>query len=143
MYKSIQVCKDYDVPYVGGYNTDGTIVYIDRHLPSTFLASTKVIVDLHKYLIIHEITEINLIRNLDLSYNEAHKIAVGAEMAALQKDGCPVDEYYAHLYRHIDKKLLPQNIKNVALDLDLRPYREDELTEVLRAISRIYETKSR
>jgi hypothetical protein len=136
MSHKIVICQDFDIPYVGGYNNAGTIVYIDRHLPRTFRASTNVNVDLHKYLIIHELTEVSMMTNLGLSFNEAHKIALGAEISALQKDGCPVDEYYSQLYKHIDKKLLPENIRMVPKDLNLQPYIDDELTAVLDAIAK-------
>jgi hypothetical protein len=33
LYRVQDICRDYDLPYLGGYSENGEIVYIDRHLP--------------------------------------------------------------------------------------------------------------
>lgn len=131
------VVKKYDIPYVGGYSSDGTTVYIDKDLPETFIASTGVLVNVHKYLTIHEITEIALIRNASMTYNEAHRIAVGAEIAALQQDKCPVDEYYHFLFSHVNKKLRADAITSVPRDLEILPYAEDNLSDIVRRLQEL------
>ena len=124
----------YDVPYGAGYNWDGTCIYIDRRLPRSFKDSTGQTVDIHKYLVLHEIVEKNLIDMFGISYNEAHTIAMGAESTALLKDGINYDEYYGYIGKFISYDIDPRDIRSVPSDLDETPYIEDKLDEVVKKI---------
>ena len=37
IYRRLPVNRNYHVPYVAGYSTDGTQIYIDRDLPPSFV----------------------------------------------------------------------------------------------------------
>jgi hypothetical protein len=135
-YRDVTVCVTYDVPYVGGYSNDGKVIYLDRDLPERMRTTTGKVFDPRTYLIIHESVEAMLIHRLGIAFNEAHTIALGAEMAALQKDGVPIDEYYAFIYRHVEKKLKAEAVVSPPYDLDLKPYIEDGLMDIVLAIRR-------
>jgi hypothetical protein len=50
------VSRDYDIPYIAGYSTDGHTVFIDRHLPKSFRWLTKT-VHVDQFLLAHECVE--------------------------------------------------------------------------------------
>jgi hypothetical protein len=128
---------EYDVPYTGGTSENRKTIYIDRKLPRYFTTTEKVKADVHKYLMIHECTEAGAMDKLGLNYNDAHQIALGAEIHALTQDGVSVDEYYGFLGPHVKENLKIENINKVPADLDLKPYIEDKLTAVLARIKQL------
>ena len=72
------VSREYDVPYIAGYSSDGRTVFIDRHLPKSFRWMIKT-VRVDPFLLTHEIVEKALLDELRLHYLHAHQIAVRAE----------------------------------------------------------------
>jgi hypothetical protein len=122
---------EYDIPYTAGYSVDGKTIYIDRKFPKKFTTTVNQEVDLHKYLTIHEVTEKAMEDKLGIHFNPAHQIALGAEQAALHEDNVLVDEYYGFLERWVTYNLELKNIKKIPPDLDMKPYIEDNLTEVI------------
>jgi len=59
------VSREYDIPYIAGYSTDGRTVFIDRHLPKSFRWLTKT-VRVDPFLLTHEIVEKALLDELRL-----------------------------------------------------------------------------
>lgn len=133
----ITVNRDYDVPYTGGYNYDGTVIYIDRKLPTSFVDTQKQEVNAISYLVIHEVVEKVLMDHLGFSYNQAHSIAMGAEMHACTMDRVNYDEYYSFLGDHVKEDIKPQDFNDVPPDLDITPYVEDGLTDVVEKIRQL------
>lgn len=131
------VNTDYNVPYVAGYSNDGQTIYIDSRLPEMFIDSKKQKVNIYKYLIIHEVTEKSLKDELNYSYNEAHTMAMGAQAQALSIDGINYDEYYGFLQKYVNFDIQVDDFNNVPPDLDISPYVEDHLTEVVNKIKRL------
>ena len=129
--------NDYDVPYTAGYSNDGTTIYIDKRIPKDFTDSRGKVVNVYRYLIIHEVTEKALKDELLFNYNEAHSIAMGAEMHACTMDGVNYDEYYGFLGDYIKRDIKPEDFSNVPPDLDIQPYIEDGLTEVVKKIKEL------
>ncbi|MCX6826899.1 MAG: hypothetical protein NTV06_06515, partial [candidate division Zixibacteria bacterium] len=79
----VKLDRTYDIPYLAGYSRNGKIVYIDRHLPKSFVTrGRRVFVD--QYLILHEMVEKALLDELGLHYQHAHQIALRAEEAAIR-----------------------------------------------------------
>jgi hypothetical protein len=70
--------RDHDIPYLAGYSVDGTIIYIDRHMPQVFRHKERVI-ETDRFLILHEEVEKTMIDRLNLHYLHAHQIAARAE----------------------------------------------------------------
>lgn len=133
----VKVNREYDIPYTGGYNWDGTIIYIDKRLPDTFVDSQKQTVNVISYLVIHEVVEKALVDHLGFSFNHAHSIAMGAEMHACTMDRVNYDEYYTFLGKFIGEDIKPEDFNNVPSDLDITPYIEDGLTDVVNKIRKL------
>jgi len=133
----LRYSNEYDIPYGAGYNEAGTCIYIDSRLPRTFKNSIGKTVDIHKYLVIHELTEKSLIDKLGLDYQTAHSIAQGAETLAILKDGIDYDEYYGYIGKFISYDIQPQDIRKVPLDLDETPYISDKLDKVVAEIRKL------
>src|SRR5437764_771617 len=70
--------RGYDIPYLAGYSIDGHTIFIDRHMPKSFVyRGRKVSTD--RFLIVHEAVEKSLIQLLGMHYLTAHQIALHAE----------------------------------------------------------------
>src|SRR3954470_22434028 len=77
--------RDYDIPYLAGYSLDGHMVYVDRHMPKSFVYKGKRI-KTDRFLIVHEAVEKSLIQLLGMRYLTAHQIALHAEQAAVRAE---------------------------------------------------------
>ena len=126
----------HDIPYVGGASLDGSVIYLDRNLPASFVDSTGQSVPIHPFLVLHEVVESSLLDKLGMKYNEAHRLAMAAESAALLQAGFHPDEYYHAIYMHQRDTLVVENILSAPTDLNLLPYEEDGLNDIIKAIRR-------
>src|SRR6516164_9634774 len=86
--------REHDIPYIAGYSVDGTIIYIDRHMPRSFKHKGRAI-ETDRFLILHEEVEKTMIDRLNLHYLHAHQIAARAEQAAVRACGVNWREYDA------------------------------------------------
>jgi hypothetical protein len=73
--------RRHDIPYLAGYSKNGKTIYIDRHMPKSFLVRGRRI-KIDRFLILHEAVEKTLMDHLGLRYLHAHQIATRAERAA-------------------------------------------------------------
>lgn len=137
---NVTVNRDYDIPYTGGYSEDGTTIYIDKRVPNGYTDTQNIDVTAISYLVIHEVVEKALMDALGFNYNHAHAIAMGAEMHACTMDRVNYDEYYEFLGEYVKKNIEVNEIKEVPKDLDLTPYIEDGLTEVVNKIRELQST---
>lgn len=122
----MKINRDYDIPYAGGYSTDGETIYIDRDIPETFTAYDGRVYSLISPLIYHEKNEYQYLRAHG-SFSLAHKQAVDTDINNLEFRDIPIDEYYGHLHvwvLHCLEKYRSGKA-NLPPDLDLRPYIED------------------
>jgi hypothetical protein len=126
--------RRHDVPYLAGYSQDGRTIYIDRHLPREFRLRGRVIT-VDRYLVLHETVEKTLIDEMGLHYQHAHQIALRAEEAAVLADRIPWSTYDRFMQRYI-KDIGDERLKRVPGDLDLKPYRDEHDTELLRRMKR-------
>lgn len=114
--------RSHDIPYLAGYSKDGKTIYIDRHLPKSFMfRGRKVEVD--RFLILHEEVEKTLIDQLGLHYLHAHQIATRAEEAAVNAERVTWAAYDRFMQKYV-KSVGDERLTKVPADLDLKPYRD-------------------
>lgn len=124
----------YNIPFIAGYNIDGTIIYIDKRLPKT-IPGTGIKVE--KYLCVHEEVEQMLEDHFGMKYGESHHLATATEHTSLVHDGYSkyrkeYDEFYSKW-----TKICRESFDSVPPDLDLDPYifcKEIELLDKMKAI---------
>src|SRR5919204_4928343 len=125
--------RAHDIPYLAGYSQDGKTIYIDRHMPRSFRHRAKEI-DTDRFLILHEEVEKTLIDQLGLHYLHAHQIATRAEQAAVRAAGIEWRAYDGFMQKHV-KTIGDERLSKVPADLDLKPYRDEHDTDLLRRMN--------
>lgn len=123
--------RSYDIPYLAGYSLDGHTIFIDRHMPKSFVyRSRKVLTD--RFLIVHEAVEKALIQLLGMHYLHAHQIALHAEQAAVRAEGIKWDAYDDFMQEYI-KVVGDEALSKVPDNLDITPYRDfHDAEEILK-----------
>ena len=123
---AIDTC--FDIPYVGGYNWEGDVIYIDKDLPDTITIKGKEY-DVCDFLMVHEATEKALIDKFHISYKMAHELADAAEWEVLETITGLEDEdlkEYDEFFEKWEKICRDKEDLCVPRNLDLGPYREDD-----------------
>ncbi|GAA0704126.1 hypothetical protein [Dokdonella soli] len=131
--------RSHDVPYLAGYSRDGKTIYIDRHLPKSFVHRGRRI-EVDRYLILHEEVEKTLIDQLDLHYLHAHQIATRAEEAAVLAERIPWRVYDKFMQKYV-KSIGDERLTKVPADLDLKPYRDYHDYELLQRMQAAIDKK--
>lgn len=122
--------RSYDIPYLAGYSIDGHTIFIDRHMPKSFIyRKRKVLTD--RFLIVHEAVEKSLIQLLGMHYLTAHQIALRAEQAAVRAEGLTWQAYDDFMQEYI-KVIGDERLRRVPDTLDLTPYKDFHDTEELK-----------
>lgn len=121
--RRIVLDRDHDIPYLAGYSRDGKTIYIDRHLPKSFVCRGKR-VEIDRFLVLHEAVEKSLLDELGLRYQHAHQIALRAEEAAVNAAGVSWREYDRFMQQFI-KEAGDETLTRLPLDLDVKPYRDE------------------
>ena len=132
--RRVRLDRRHDIPYLAGYSEDGKTIYIDRHLPRSFLFRGKKI-EVDRYLILHEEVEKTLIAQLGLHYQHAHQIATRAEEAAVRADKISWRAYDRFMQKYI-KQVEDERLSRLPTDLDLKPYRDEHDADLLRRMMR-------
>jgi len=128
----ITLNRKYDIPYLAGYSKSGKIIYIDRHMPRSFIYKGHVI-KTDKYLILHEAVEKTLIDKLGLPYQFAHRIALRVEEAAVRADKVSWKAYDNFMQTYI-KTIGDERVKRIPKNLDLKPYRDEHDNALLKSM---------
>lgn len=128
--KKIKLNRTYDIPYLAGYSLDGKTIYIDRHMPESFMYQERLI-KTDRFLILHESIEKTLIDELHLHYQFAHQIALRTEQAAVRADGISWEEYDRFTQLYI-KEVGSEELSRVPHDLDTKPYRDEHDEALLK-----------
>jgi hypothetical protein len=128
----------HDVPYLAGYSKDGRTIYIDRHMPKSFIYRGRRI-GTDKFLILHEAVEKALIDRLGLNYLHAHQIATRAEQAAVRATGISWHAYDRFMQANV-KRIGDERLEKVPADLDLKPYRDEHDDGLVRQMLRHLDT---
>ena len=132
--------REHDIPYLAGYSRDGKRIYIDRHLPKTFLHRGRAVA-VDRYLLLHEEVEKTLIDQLDLHYQHAHQIATRAEEAAVRADGVSWRAYDRFMQAYV-KRMGDERLVKLPDDLDLKPYRDEHDYDLMRRMAAAAADKS-
>lgn len=122
--------REHDIPYLAGYSRDGKTIYIDRHIPKGFRHNGRYIAT-DRFLILHESVEKALLHMWGLIYQHAHQIALRAEQAAVRAAGVRWQDYDRFMMRYV-KEAGDEKLRNLPIDLDLKPYRDEQDMELLR-----------
>jgi hypothetical protein len=125
----ISLDRDHDIPYLAGYSTDGKTIFIDRHMPKSFVYRGRR-VNTDRYLVMHEATEKSLMLMLGMHYLHAHQIALRAEQAAVRAEGIDWIAYDDFMQLYI-KEIGDERLERVPATLDLTPYQDFHDTELL------------
>jgi hypothetical protein len=125
--------REHDIPYLAGYSVDGTIIYIDRHMPPAFKYRGRT-VETDRFLILHEEVEKTMIDQLNLHYLHAHQIAARAEQAAVRACGINWRDYDKFMQDNV-KHIGDERLTKVPANLDLKPYRDEHDTELLERMA--------
>lgn len=133
--KRLVINRDYHVPYLAGYSTDGKVVYIDRDLPRWLPVRGGKRMDVDRYLLMHEGVEKALIDAYDLKYQHAHQIALRTEEALVRADGFTWREYDQAMQQYI-KEVEEAKPLHLPPDLDLKPYVDEHDSELLKQMRR-------
>jgi hypothetical protein len=126
--------RDHDIPYLAGYSRDGTIIYIDRHMPTMFKHKGRTI-ETDRFLVLHEEVEKTMIDRLNLHYLHAHQIATRVERDAVVACGINWNDYDDFMQENV-KYVGDKRLTKVPADLDLKPYRDEHDTELLERMAR-------
>jgi hypothetical protein len=129
--------REHDIPYLAGYSKDGTIIYIDRHMPTAFTHKGRT-VETDRFLILHEEVEKTMIDRLNLHYLHAHQIATRVEKEAVTACGISWTDYDDFMQANV-KYVGDKRLSKVPADLDLKPYRDEHDTELLERMARAIE----
>jgi hypothetical protein len=129
--------RDHDIPYLAGYSTNGTVIYIDRHMPTVFKYKGRTI-ETDRFLILHEEVEKTMIDRLNLHYLHAHQIATRVEKDAVIACGINWSDYDDFMQNNV-KYIGDKRLEKVPADLDLKPYRDEHDTELLERMARAIE----
>lgn len=134
----IHLERSYDIPYLAGYSLEGHVIFIDRHMPKSFVYRRRR-VRTDRFLIVHEAVEKSLIQLLGMHYLHAHQIALHAEQAAVRAENIEWDAYDAFMQDYI-KIIGDESLTRVPDTLDLTPYRDfhdkEELDKMANAMVR-------
>lgn len=147
VFKSVQIDRDFDVPYIAGYSRlNPKYIFVDRSLDTKVeLGGGKsgnvgktTVVETLPFLIIHEVVEVALLRRWklpSLEYWRSHQIAQRVEKAFLQAQGHSWSEYQGGFIRHNIERLAKQfRFRAIPEDLDLIPYVEEMELEKVKAM---------
>lgn len=125
---------EHDVPYEGGCSEDGKTVYLDRHLPATFVYRGRH-VEVKPFLVLHETVEKCLLMELGLEYEHAHQLALRVEQAAVRAAGVGWREYNRFTEKYV-KEADSEKLTKLPRDLDVKPYRDEKDAAKLREMVR-------
>jgi hypothetical protein len=128
-----KIDRNHDVPYLAGYSKDGKTIYIDRHMPQVWKYRGREI-ETDRYLILHEEVEKTLIDQLGLHYLHAHQIATRAEQAAVRAASISWHDYDRFMQKYV-KRIGDERLTRVPRDLDLKPYRDEHDSDLLRRMA--------
>lgn len=129
--------RDHDIPYLAGYSIDGTVIYIDRHMPRALRYKGRP-VETDRFLILHEEVEKTMIDRLNLHYLHAHQIATRVERDAVVACGINWNDYDDFMQSNV-KYVGDKRLSKVPSDLDLKPYRDEHDIELLERMARAVE----
>ena len=128
---------NYDIPYLAGYNNEGTIFYIDRHIPEKWNYKGKEF-NIHNFLLRHESVEKAAQIEFGYKYMSSHHIALEAERKMVEEAGINWNKYQNYCDKYI-KLAENEKLQKVPPDLDLLPYKTFHDKKDIKLLKRIEE----
>lgn len=118
-----RVDSSYDIPYVAGYDArDGTRVYIDRLVPlEKVLPGSALAVPIGRLITLHELVEKAMLDEFQLTYPQAHQLALRVEREATLALHFSWETYDRYMEGVIDE-VGRRRPERVPPGLDLTPY---------------------
>jgi hypothetical protein len=146
--RGFDVSYDYDVPYLGGYSTDGLHIYIDKDTPEQITRGKRVYAlrpsfearrsapsasgGLVRGIIVHEHWEKSVMLAWGFGYAEAHELATHAEhhfvREVLGMDSAEYEDVWRPVIRLAERKLGRKDLIRPP-DFDITPYRETGVSD--------------
>ena len=120
---------DYDIPYLGGYSRDGSVIYVDRDTPAAIQRGRRAYAirphGLVNGILIHEHWEKTALAAWGFDYDAAHELATHAEHRYVRDrlglDPTLYEEIWRAVIRMAERKLGRRDVL-LPPDLDLTPY---------------------
>ena len=135
IYNNARIDRTFDVPYLAGSSRDGSVVYIDRHLPE-FLEYKGQKYNVLPLFVFHERTEYAIERGLNCPYQYAHQLVLRNEregLAATLKIPWKVyDDFCQEWIKFADD----EKLQRIPWDLDIKPYEDEDDWKALLAIQK-------
>jgi len=128
--RQIRLDREHDVPYLAGSSRDGRTVFIDRHLPK-YLVCGKKRIPTDCYVILHEVIEKLLFDRFQLSYAEAHQIALRMEQVAVRNARISWHDYNALMQANV-KRAHDERLQKLPKDLEIKPYEDEGEVDLIR-----------
>ena len=128
--RQIRLDRDHDVPYLAGSSRDGRTVFIDRHLPK-FLTSGHRRIPTDCFIILHEVIEKLLFDRFQLSYAEAHQIALRMEQVAVRNAKISWHDYNVLMQSNV-KRAHDERLVTLPKDLEIKPYEDEGEVDLIR-----------
>lgn len=128
IYQNARVDRSWDIPYLAGSSRDGSIVYVDRHLPE-FIEYQGQKYNVLPLFVFHERGEYVLERGLNIPYQFAHQMILRNEKEALAATLKIPWKVYDDFCQKWIKLAYDERLENIPPDLDIKPY-EDEKDQV-------------
>lgn len=119
----VTVNREYNVPYLAGYNNAASVIYIDSRLPKTHTQKDGKELSVDRYLTMHEVFEGILLRDFKMSYQNAHQMALYIEKASVVADGYSWEEYNEFMWHHI-RLVEKEGFVKIPPDLNMQPYED-------------------
>jgi len=114
----------YEMPYLAGYSRTGHRIYIDKRIVRKFKLKDGRIMDVTKYLVVHESTEKFLEDTKKYKYPYAHEKATGIERNMVEADNYPWDEYQAYVLSEVKRLKKIDRTEPLPKDYDDKPERD-------------------
>jgi len=130
----VKLNTQYQVSYLAGYSSDGLTIYIDKRLSPYLKLKDGRVINVFKYLMVHEMVEKHLEDTKGYKYSYAHEKATGKEREAVEKDGIPWEEYQSYMLKEVKK--LSELTDEVPSDLDVKPEYDSHDMKMLHEIRR-------
>ena len=134
LLKNVTIDNTHDIPYVAGYSRSGDTIYIDKSIPKFIKFKNNKLVNIHRYLTVHEILEKTLLRTHKMNYPHAHQIALRLERESVEDDNVSWEEYDYTMQKYIKDVGSRSTYPNIPKDLDLTPYRDEKDVKLLKMI---------
>ena len=132
LYRPLKITSKFDIPYLAGYNRQGTIIFFDRHF-NPYMRWKGKRIDVRPFITLHEVGENCLLNYFGFNYQQAHHIITHVELAVVKNAGIDTRAYNRFLNPQI-KGIHNEKLKKVPKNLDLRPYADEHEQSILQSL---------